>query len=149
MNPHSIKLQWAIVCMGGAVDQQTNSLSLFDILEEFQIGVKEKITSEGIFVPRSFKFISLWCNDKGKALSFLTKIVLQSPDGEQLMELEGELSVPENKFAHRHIVDFPGFQIKGGGRYKFLVYKKEKDESNYQLEKDVPFDVKIEIIKTF
>jgi len=129
----SLKLQFAALSMGASVDQQTGSLSVFDVVEELRVPqlpvqLQSLVISISLekTVPRDFS---------GKLM-----IHLLLPDGKQQMVGNGELRVPSEQRRMKAVFRYGGFPVQAWGKHRFVV--SWLDDANKKIgEAILDFDV--------
>ncbi len=141
---------WSILCSRSIIDQETNSISLIDSLEEITVGIrkedkkKDKITVSGLF----YNVVSFIVRDKTKSV--------------QKGELSIELINPNKKAGKKYIQKFimkkgikrirlrtaiGGLVLSSEGRYIFKVGLKKDKDKTFKTVSELPLDVKFKEIK--
>ncbi len=100
--------------MGASVDQQTGSLSVFDIVEEVR-APQVPITLGQLVIT-----LSLQKNDTEK---FKGKVFIHilTPDGKQAVVGNGEMDVPAEQRRIHAVFRFGSFPIHSFGAHRFVV----------------------------
>lgn len=148
-----IKHIWSILCKSSSTDSQSNSLSLFNTIEQINVTPaleERKKIEEGvekvISVSFPFELITLWKktveNEKADAE---VEIELFDPKGKSVTKVPYTLSIPQDKKRMRFRAGFMGLNIPMGGEYSFKVRIKEQGCSTFEEVVDLPLDV---VIKT-
>lgn len=110
----AIKLHFASLSLGAAVDQQTGSLSVFDILEEVRIPQ----------LPLHFQqLVITLALEKTDTAEFSGKVLIHivTPDGKSASVGNGELRVPAEQKRLKAVFRFGGFPIYQFGSHRFVV----------------------------
>jgi hypothetical protein len=134
---------WSILCNGASIDSETNSVRIFDALEQLTVYTNEEAP---ITLPIHFEIISLWIRSnelvpsKGKMQVFFSD---SSNECKNQAELEIDLS---QAIYFRTRVKADGLQLKGPGRYKFIVELKQEDESGWEKVASIPLLVSYQSI---
>src|ERR1035437_9825845 len=59
-----IKPVWALVCASSSIDQRTNTVSVFNVLEEVTVGINgptpANVFKSGVVIPMPLEFIALF-----------------------------------------------------------------------------------------
>ncbi|MFN7684190.1 MAG: DUF6941 family protein [Oligoflexia bacterium] len=110
----ALKLSFASLSLGAAVDQQTGSLSVFDIVDEIRtpqvpIHLQSLVISLALENTRQQE-------SQGKVL-----IHLLTPDGKQNLLGQGELNVPREQRRLKAVFRFGGFPVFHFGSHRFVV----------------------------
>ena len=120
-----MKVLWAIICQSSAVDQETNNVSLFNLLE--QVHVPEPPTGGEAnepfpVAPISFSIVALLSRTNlsmGESGKGRIRIEFPSDAAPDLLpDFEYDLEVALH---HRIRFHFQGMPIKGEGIYRFLI----------------------------
>jgi hypothetical protein len=110
----SMKLQFACLSLGAAVDQQTGNLSVFDVLDEIRVPqVPAHIPSLMISIMLQKKDDSAF---DGKIL-----IHLLTPDGKQAVLGNGDLHVPAEQHRVKAVFRFGGFPLYTFGAHRLVI----------------------------
>jgi hypothetical protein len=111
---------WTVVCTRTVIDQQTNNISLFEVLEQIQLS-GPPLPSSGVVLPTNFEVVSFWTRsadadpERGRA-----RLRFASPTGQVINESEYEIDL--STFVRtRTIAKMSGFPISAPGRYYFQV----------------------------
>jgi hypothetical protein len=110
----SLKLNYASLSLGAAVDQQTGNLSIFEIVEE--------IRTPQIPIQLQNLVISLSLQNM-KAVEFRGKIFIHvlTPDGKQALVGNGDIICPVEQKRLRAVFRFGGFPITAFGQHRFVL----------------------------
>ena len=125
-----MKVLWAVICQSCAVDRETNSVSLFNLLEQIHVPEPPTEEEENIYLPTSpisfFLVASFSRTDLNVGERNRGRIRIEFPNAiepDLLPDFEIDL-----KDAHRNRFrgQFPSMPVKGEGEYRFII---EVDES--------------------
>lgn len=140
-----MKVIWAVLCQNSVIDKATNTISLFNVVEEIQVAPQPP--QEPLIPPAAgrgasivFQLVTLWgrsnedAPEQGRG-----RLRLVLPDGEST--ITGEYEVDLAKFLRlRHITQIATLPIRNEGIYKFVVESKEGD-SDWSIKFEVPLRV--------
>lgn len=110
----AFKLSFASLSLGASVDQQTGSLSVFDLVEEIR-APQLPIHLQSLVISLSLEKTTQE-PVQGKVL-----IHLLTPDGKQNLLGQGELSVPSDQKRMKAVFRFGGFPVYHFGSHRFVV----------------------------
>jgi len=125
-----IRHAWTVLCQNSSTDNQTNALSLFNIIEEITVELsadfEKNVDQNGlVVVPIQFQLISLWnrMQDKKEELIGNVQITLKDPENKLIQNFEYNLVIPSDKKRMRFNVNLNGIKInpKISGDYIFEV----------------------------
>ena len=110
----SLKLTFVGLSLGAAVDQQTGSMSVFEIVEEIRVP-QLPIQIQSFVLTLSFHRETLGQFD-GRIL-----IHLITPDQQQQMIANGELKIPAEQSRFKAIFRFGAFPVVQYGNHRFVI----------------------------
>ena len=145
-----IKVVWTVLCSQSVIDQTTNNISLFQVLEEVQLDIKKKTDKEKqlIQIPFAFQWVTLWENMRDKKSTSSVKDIVVSPTGKTVFESkEYEINLLARK-RHRFIRTFAGLPLEESGRYEFRTQLRAKEENVWTDAASVPLQVVIRVEAT-
>lgn len=126
-----IKCLWSHIVGSTSVDIITNSLSLFNIIEEISGEIKAPLDeiNKDVMLPFSYEIISLWqrLGGSNKEIKQKVKIELKSPEDKEVQFFEYDLVMPQDKERMRFRTNINGIKFAGNGEYKILIKIKNKD----------------------
>ena len=110
----ALKLHFASVSLGASVDQQTGSMSVFDILEEVRVP-QVPVHLQSLVITLAL--------EKSDATEFNGKVIIHiiTPDGKQQMVGNGEMRVPVEQKRMKAVFRFGGFPLLAFGAHRFVV----------------------------
>ncbi|MBU0578764.1 hypothetical protein KKE34_05110 [Patescibacteria group bacterium] len=134
---------WTVLCRESVIDNQTNNVSLLNVLEQLEINIAAGVNfskDKDLVVPISFELVSLWSRDdtKKKAIDEIN-ISIIGHDGQKIKTLSKKIEIPKGKKRLRSRFRISGFPVKKSGIYYFVLkinnFKKEIAK--------IPLEVKI------
>jgi hypothetical protein len=146
---NEIKNIWTIVCKNSSVDKNSNSLSIFNILEEIQLTKNPNVPvpKEGIMpaAPLAYEIITLWSREtkSDNELTANMQTELLDPTNKVLQSNVSEIKFEKDKSRLRIIVKALGLPITTGGTYHFRVSLKKAADKEYKYVSQVSLEVKI------
>ncbi|HVQ44710.1 MAG TPA: hypothetical protein VMT30_07145 [Candidatus Saccharimonadia bacterium] len=134
-----IRHLWSILATQSSVDQQTNNLSIFDVMEELtvQLPVDAKLPA---VVPLKHTIVSLWQKERGKEVNFELRIEIVGPNGNKLGEIVQKIKTLPQHRRMRTITQMETFPLVGAGEYTFKVFTSESDTVR-TLQSELPLDI--------
>lgn len=138
---------WSLLCKKAIVDVQTNSLSLFGVLEQATITITSKKELKEISViPMDFDLASFWVDEDGRAdkqRDIQMLIEISGPDKKKTELSKQKIEVKKGIKRMRTFNHFDGIKFRGPGIYKFVI--KHKVGGNYRTVAEVPLEVIVQI----
>lgn len=154
--PRSFRHLWSIPCRFASVDKESNSLSLFNVIEEITVSSKVEnleqkegaIGTEGaaIIAPLEFAIVTLLerLDDKDRGSMIKNaEIEIVDPSERSLLKREFEINFQQGFKRMRHILKMNGLKITTAGTYKFCISIKESKEELSELVAQIYVDVKM------
>ncbi len=131
---------WSIVCQSSSIDDETNRLSLFNVIENITINGEE---GQRILAPLQFDIVSSWLRkDISEPVHATMKITYTSPEGESILQQEIAFEITKTPL-HRTRIHFPNIPVITSGCYKFIVDLKVGAENVWCTVATIPLFVKI------
>lgn len=155
-----IKHIWSVLCTSTSVDKNSNSLSMFNIVEEITLhppkGPEQKAELKKleqaklpITVGFSLELVSLWKReDKNKDREDLIvdiEIDLLDPIGNSLHRYTAQAVFKKGLKRLRFINKLNAIKVNGLGEHNFKISIKEPKDNSFREVVQIPFDVKVDI----
>jgi len=135
-----IKHNFSLLCSRTSVDENTKSLSIFDVIEQIFVCAE---SSEIVRIPLHFEIISHWRRtDNNVPAKGLVRVYLKDPKGITKRKLEMNIELTEAPF-FRSIVRVSGLELRGPGEYNFIVDLQQED-GKWKKVTSIPFIVNYE-----
>lgn len=142
-----MKVLWAVLCQGSAVDQETNNVSLYNILEQLDVPEPpaeppDTSTLRAALRPLElFILFSRTVSEVPEAGRANVRLIFPSDDPPASFQIDVDLSQ-----AHRHRVriNLPGMPVSGEGEYLFVVEALGDDGDSIPLF-EIPFTVAYQV----
>jgi hypothetical protein len=126
---------FSVLCNGTSIDAETNSISLFKVLEQLTVFSE---TTEPVRLLIHFEIVSFWTRQStdipGRGRMRFT---FCSPSNQQKqgVELDVDLSKSIN---HRTRIISDSIELTGPGKYQFIIELQEGDHPDWQKVASVP-----------
>lgn len=138
---------WSILCRRSVIDNETNNISLYDVLEELGIEVTVKGQAPQdlpINIPIDYEVVSMWMKDK-KEIHEKGDIDIEivNPQGKVLKNIPQAVEIASGSQRLRSRMRIAGFGATGSGIYLFRVKMKQGKEKEYKTVAELPLEVKI------
>jgi hypothetical protein len=138
-----IRHVWSVLCSQTVTDAQTNNVSLFNVIEQLAVTIKDKPEGSVAFLPMPLEVMTLW--ERGEheqeAMGKATVDVLDAT-GERL---GGSDMVVDVSKAHRcrSRLLMNGIRITTSGRYVLRVALREDDDDHSRVVAEIPLEVTV------
>lgn len=134
---------WSIACHNSVIDQDTNSLSIFESLECINVSYRDKIDLKEIkIIPISFQIASLWIDKNTKTdRKFDLLVEVLDWQGKSIKQFNQECVIPTKIERLRAITKISGFGVTNQGEYT-LVVKYKENKKLYKIVSEIPIDIK-------
>jgi len=137
---------WSILSNKTMIDRTSNTLSLFEVLEQVNLTgsgpIKYEKGSE-VVIPFNYSLTTLWIrSDSKKPEKAKSRITLLTPDNKTPYSQEIKIDLTNHK-KRRNILDFQSLIIRGPGVYIYkieLEVKKGRGKAWKSVAK-IPFDM--------
>jgi len=150
-NKNKIEYLSSILCTGSSVDQTTNNLTVFNIIEkisvaknQLKIPVEPGNNKEKKIIPIAFELITFWKKVANKeGVSAQIKITLNDPEGKMMQDKMQIIAMKPEHERLRGRMQINGIRVSKSGEYKYIIHKKEEHSKEFSLVGKVPFTIKI------
>jgi len=121
-----MKHLWSIICNKLIVDENTNSATLVEVLEEIRIN--ENVCKDKKFLPIFFDLVSLWLIESDDDYQKENNIIIEFYDSQKnkLDEFKFNFIAPEKRKRVRTSIRFNKFFFKEPGVYVVKVKQNDK-----------------------
>lgn len=145
-----IKHIWSVLCKESTINQEDNNLSIRDILESLQVGLKPNPenpptnTEIDAVIPISYEVTSLITRtDADQETNIETEIIVFSPKRLELARQKHNFTIPKGIRRMRIRMKNTGFKVIGSGDYIFQVGMKEDNQKVFKKVAELPLEVLI------
>jgi hypothetical protein len=136
---------WTVPCRVTITDQDTNNVSLIEVVEEINLApAAVRFDPARPRLPLFFDVVTLWARERSDDPEVgFGRVLLFSPQGDLLIEQSTEIDLREKRRLRTfgRIIEFP---TRGPGVYHFRVERRAGDGEEWQLAAMIPLDVTIE-----
>jgi hypothetical protein len=148
----NLKHIWSVLCSSSVLDQDTNNLSLNNLVEQVSIKLskediekKKKEKTKGFAVPIQLQVVTrIMKMVKESSLAFELKLDLVNPDGEIVNSMKPvNIALKKGLKNIRVRNNIPVLFVDKEGEYMIIVSIKEAGESKFTEVDRVPLDVVI------
>ncbi len=148
-----IKHIWSVLCQSSVTDVASNSMSLFNTIEQFTIDIVlpkdpielkkfEEDSKKMLSVQTQFEIVTLWQRAVlGKGMDGDVEMELIDPKDVSLMKMTYSLHFSEDKKRMRHRMVIAGINVTVGGEYTFRIRLREPEQTAFADVVDIPLDV--------
>lgn len=148
MDTKKIQHLMTTICQSSAVDTDTNSLSLFNIIEEINVNLKPLNNQlidqkEKKSIPFPFELVSVWTKLIDGDVSSEIKFSLIDPLGEVIQEIPHNLEIKSTHQRMRIRIKVNGIVVTKPGQYFYLVELKSKN--GFTEVSKIPLTIKIPV----
>ncbi|MCX6718892.1 MAG: hypothetical protein NTZ38_00750 [Candidatus Taylorbacteria bacterium] len=152
-----IKVVWALLCRNASVDQASNMVSLFNILDELTLS-KTPPTNNGVHSSKLEDFsqrtkvntdftlaVQFERDNMENVNGFEPKINVKiiDPAGEILADNELPIMFENDKKRMRAIINFDGILLTKSGNYTYIVATKSTKDEKFKEQSKTTIDIKI------
>ena len=135
---------WSAIANKTVVDKDSNMISIFDCIEQFNINIDKKKTDKNEVkkIPAKLEIVSFWKDDeikKERRGEFV--IELYDPNNKRLNKYENSFVMPKAMKRMRTIITFGGFPITTEGEYVFKIKYRKNKKGKYVQVSELPVEV--------
>jgi hypothetical protein len=137
---------WSVVCNGSSIDQDTNTISIYNVLEQLKVFSD---TPDSVSLPIHLEIFSLWTRENEKvAARGKMRMFFCDPGDNCKKKAELDIDLKEAVF-FRSRIRVDGLDLNGAGRYKFVVELQQEGEKSWQKVASLPILVSIQPIASY
>lgn len=142
-NKKNIEHIWSVMCQSSIIDQESNNVSLIDILESISFSLPPERVS-AISLP--FEVVTLWRNsDPGKKIIADVEMDIVGPNGKSLQKFVNKIEFTESKKRLRFRLRINAIPFVGFGEYSCQVNIKESGGSSFETVAVLPLEIRQKI----
>lgn len=131
----------SIFCNFSVIDQETNNLSVFNIIEEINIpssalkeSVDKNLKDTIKVIPMVVELITLWRKlIPSEEVNGRTKVELIDPEKKVLQIIDNQLSIKSEHKTLRNRIRMSGIKVSKSGEYKFRVSASENGQEYIEV----------------
>lgn len=146
-----IKHIWSVLCRESIINQENNNLSLHEVLEALQVGLKPateeaKGQKPEAVIPINFEITSMFVKEnmeKGEKAELET--AFYNPKGEMINKDVKGIEMPSGMKRIRTRMKASGLRVQDSGDYIFRVAIKEEGQKLFKVVAELPLEVNIKI----
>ena len=136
---------WSVLCQSGAIDQKTNTISIFQVLETLTV---IEAPEEGVTIPIPFEIFSLWIRSDEEVPSLgRMRVLYRQPQGEEETILLFPVDLSKSMY-HRTRLSAQGLRLPVPGRYSFVIDLQLEDSDTWQQVANLPLHVTFQVPET-
>jgi len=143
--------RWTVICKESSLDQETNNISLFKVLEQLNVNLnKEDFAKlkglkpgQSIGVPLEFEVVTVWDKKGKKEESANVRVMIFDPNGKELASNDHLIKLQADKRRLRVNNKIKGFPLTVSGDYVLVVKLMEKGAGEYKPVVHYPIEVTI------
>lgn len=141
---------WSVLCHKGCLDKYSNSISLFDVMEQVDLLEPIPAPPDGNTIS-TFKIqlhlVSLWVrSDLIKPERTLCRVRIITPDGKTIRGSQPEIDLIEHRRTRSFII-MDAFPFTVEGVYRFIVEQSPYRKRKFQWTEvaRIPFEVRLQL----
>jgi hypothetical protein len=153
---NSLNHVWSLLCEKTSIDQKSNILSIFNLIEEItlsdlhrgdkKVEAKDLKETSPFVLPKEMQYISMWRRGtlagQGQIEQEM-KIEWVSPLGKTLAMSQTPITLESGKRNLRFIFSFDKLALTVLGTYVLRLSTKEKGEGSPRVITETPVDIKL------
>ncbi len=151
---NSVSHIWSLISSYSVLDQESNNLSLFNLIEKISVNVPEaemlKLQKEGankgFMFPFNFEVISRFLKNQGNQIAaFDLRVRMVNPDGKSLSTAEQKIALNKDIRNMRVRTRFGSIFLDKAGDYSIAIDIKDVEDTRYVEVSRIPLEVMINI----
>lgn len=143
----TVKHYWTIICSRAIVDQERNTISLIDVLEQINIKLPDETKNDDapVILPIPMTVASYWQRDTvGVAEHRRTRLTILDPDNHIMVQSEQGVDLTSHERS-RNMLYIDKFPFRGEGAYLFVIDVLNEKSNEWDEVAVVPLEIRKEI----
>ena len=133
---------WSVLCTNSSIDQSSNNISLFAVIEEVQ-GLVTQPPPPGEAIPLQAQMVTLWTRPSDQPTHGLTRAFWEPPNREPT-QLGGDTDIDLTTFERlRTVAQINGLPFFGAGRYYFRLECREDGATDWHVVAHIPLTISV------
>ena len=131
---------WTILCSKASIDQQTNNISIFDVIERLTIaGAPHDAT---IALPIQANLVVLWMRSEYTTPeAAVGRFTLVAPNRTTLGGGQFEINLGDPHIRARNIMRMNSLPLQGPGVYNFVIELQDPENNTWSVVATLPLEV--------
>ncbi len=148
-----VSVEWALLCSQSLIDNNTNNISLVNLIEQikFEGEMKDKVKGfnheTGEMIPVSMELVSRFRKlaEANEPLNLQSRVDFVDPDSKVMATFTNEILLDVGVQNYRMRYGMQGLKVTKSGLYNFVINLKEADEKDFTEFSRVPLDLTLVI----
>jgi hypothetical protein len=138
---------WTVLCARSVIDQETNNISLFEVLEQLNLQMSPP-SADAFTVPMSFEVVTLWSRGSdGQPARGRARVVTIGVSGSRREAQPYDIDLTTFQRI-RNRTRFMGFEVQRAGRMEFGIELQGEDAEPWRRVATVPLVIVFEAAPT-
>jgi hypothetical protein len=143
-----LKHIWTVLCQKSVIDQESNNISLYDVVEKVSVEAEVAKEMKEFSFPLSFEIVSLWAKVGNEKYTGKYRVEAHAPNGNLIGQpIINEVTVPADIRRVRTRLKVNGIVLSESGDYSIEIFyiegKIEKKVTSVPLEVELKLKKKI------
>lgn len=138
-----IRHVWSVVCSKASIDNDTNNISLFEVLEQVQVSQwPQDVPQDAVpLAPFPMEIVTLWMREPlNEPQSGECRAIVHSPRGKSAVSAAQVMDLAKfRRFRSRF--RFPGLPIDGPGICEIEIQYRRGSEDSWEVVGKVPIEI--------
>lgn len=131
---------WSLICSAAVIDQDTNNVSVFNILEQVTVPSASIVDNT---IQINIELITLWVRkDLTSPTKGYSQVSILAPNSDVIVSFESDVDLTEfERLRNRGLIQ--GLSYKGEGIYNFQVHYKNNKKEQWKLVATLPLKISL------
>lgn len=136
---------WALLCDGSSIDRDSNRITIFNVLEEVQVGLTPpQEPGQTAIIPMKYQMVTQFARSHEQtAERSIIRLRIVGPDNDELASNEFEVDLSRH-LRLRHKNNFRQLPVGQTGYYRYVLESRSNSNS-WDLMFEVPLRVVLEV----
>lgn len=134
---------WSVLCSQSVTDAQTNNVSLFNVIEQLRVTIKDIPEGSVLFLRMPLEIMTLWeRGEHDQGASGQATVDVMDATGKRLGGSEMVVDVSKAHRCRSRLV-LNGIPITTSGRYVLQVALREEGDDHSRVVTEIPLEVTV------
>lgn len=142
---------WSVLCSHSVLDQDSNNLSLFNLLERVTFfppknqltDIKKQMGLGKLMAPFNFEIVSRIKKNTEKTIAVDIETIIVDPQKVEVGKFQKRVDLKKEIKNMRFRNKFGSIPFTKNGEYEFLIYMKEQNEKEFSQVASIPLEIEL------
>jgi hypothetical protein len=149
-----VRCLWGHLCTLSSIDKETNNVSLFNVIEQFNFSndvfQEYAKTKKPVIIGLNHEIVLVWMRTLdidgiNEELNFDFMLKLVDPTGEVIQQIYSTGNFPKEAKRNRFRINTNGIAVTMPGNYRYVIEVKKEGGDQFEAINEIPLEIKMGI----